>query len=54
MNPSSPLFNPYATDPVPSACTYVCTPTCADLSGDGFVGTDDLLIMLSQYGSSCL
>lgn len=51
MNPSSPLFNPYATDPDPSACLYV--PTCSDVSGDGFVGTNDLLIMLSQYGYYC-
>jgi hypothetical protein len=52
-NPTSPLFNPYATDPDPAACAFTCTPVCADLSGDHFVGTDDLLIMLSQYGSSC-
>jgi hypothetical protein len=47
--PSSLLYNPYATDSDPSACTV----TCPDLSGDGVVGTADLLMVLAYYGNPC-
>lgn len=51
--------NPCDSDVLPCfgidmLCEDPCSGSClADVSGDGYVGTDDLLLILAAFGASC-
>lgn len=53
-DPEALNFNPYATEPSPDSCIYGTGSTCAsDLDGNGAIGTNDLLLLLGAFGSTC-
>ena len=46
-------FNPYATETALLECIYGSSDCPADVTGDDYVGTADLLVILSFYGENC-